>query len=198
MTFLCNPAAGLNTETGFHVICKIYNYSNNEIYTSLASDMDHSNDTFVKTVYTYTHNRQYVLLEIGTGTWCRYCPGAAMEVDDFVENGQQVAVVENHNGDGNRVGDLYNLSVIVDRYGETPQVTVPLTFTLNPAWDGDLLTDYELVAWVQDLTTREVVVAEKVNPGKKYPHCRTVDIRWLQPFVGIQCERAGNIKTAKE
>ncbi|MEI7897411.1 MAG: T9SS type A sorting domain-containing protein, partial [bacterium] len=246
-----------------------------KIYTSLASDMDHSNDTVVKTVYTYTHDKQYVLLEIGTGTWCQYCPGAAMGADDLVTNGQQVAVVENHNGDpyaytasnarnnyygitgyptaifdghkllvggdhsvslytsylpiyeseyafktafgitvgnGTRTGNNYSLSVVVDRFGETPfansnlvlhlaltqshmmvswqgqthleyvsrvmapdasgttislqaanQVTVPLTFTINPSWGGDLVTDYELVAWVQDLTTREVVDAEKVN-----------------------------------
>ena len=302
---------GLNTETGFVVTCKIYNYANDEIYTdnqtvsslaswdtarvnftsfalptseaiykmkiytSLASDMEHSNDTLVKTIYTYTHGKQSVLLEVGTGTWCQYCPGAAMGADDLVVNGQQVAVVENHNadlyaytasdarnsyyaisgfptaifdgikrlvggdhsvslytsylpmyqtayakktafgitlGDGSRVGNVYNLSVIVDKFGETPfansnlvlhlaltqshimvnwqgqthlefvsramapnasgtpinlqnenQVTVPLTFTFNPAWGGDLLTDYELIAWVQDLTTKEVVDAEKVN-----------------------------------
>ncbi|MCX6283744.1 MAG: T9SS type A sorting domain-containing protein [Bacteroidetes bacterium] len=302
---------GINTETGFHVICKIFNYANNEIYTddqtvtslaswdtavvnfssytlpvaeaiynvkiytSLASDMDHSNDTLIKTVYTYTHNKQEVLLEIATGTWCQYCPGAAMGADDLVENGQQVAVVENHNGDayaytasnarntyyhvsgfptaifdgikqlaggdhtvslypsylpiyqsecaiktafgitigeGYSSGNTYSVSVIVDRFGETPyansnlvlqlaltqshimvnwqgqthlefvsramapnasgtpidllnvnQVTVPLTFTYNPAWGGDLVTDYELVAWVQDLTTKEVIDAEKVN-----------------------------------
>jgi hypothetical protein len=198
-----------------------------------------------------------------------------MGADDLVTNGQQVAVVENHNGDpyaytasnarntyyaitgfptaifdgikrlvggdhsvslytsylpiyqseyaiktafgitigdGSRVGDTYNLSVIVDRFGETPfansnlvlhlaltqshimvnwqgqthlefvsramapdasgtpvnlqnenQVTVPLTVTINPLWGGDQATDYELVAWVQDLATKEVVDAEKVN-----------------------------------
>jgi len=246
-----------------------------KVYTTLTSDMDHSNDTLAKTVYTYTHNKQYVLLEIGTGTWCQYCPGAAMGADDLVTNGQQVAVVENHNGDayaytasnarntyyattgyptatfdgikqlvggdhtnslytsylpiyeseyviktafgitigaGTRTGNVYNLSVIVDRFGETPfansnlvlqlaltqshiqvnwqgqthlefvsramapdasgtpinlqtanQVTVPLTFTFVPSWGGNLVTDYELVAWVQDLTTKEVVDAEKVN-----------------------------------
>ncbi|MEI7492028.1 MAG: T9SS type A sorting domain-containing protein [Bacteroidota bacterium] len=302
---------GLTTETGFQVVCKIYNYDNNEIYsdsltvtsialwdtavvnftsftlpeseaiykmkiyTSLASDMDHSNDTLVKTVYTYTHDKQYVLLEVATGTWCQFCPGAAMGADDLVQNGQQVAVVENHNGDtyaytasntrnsyyvipgyptaifdgikrleggdhsvslytsylpiyeseyaiktafgitiseGYSSGNIYNVSVTVDRFGETPfansnlvlhlaltqshimvnwqgqnhlefvnramppdasgtpvnlknvnQVTVPLTFTVNPAWGGDLTTDYELVAWVQDLTTRQVIDAEKVN-----------------------------------
>ena len=43
--------------------------------------------------------REEVLLEIGTGTWCVYCPGAAMGADDLVENGHDVAVIENHNGD---------------------------------------------------------------------------------------------------
>ncbi len=44
-------------------------------------------------------SRQMVIMEVGTGTWCQYCPGAALGADDLVENGQQVAVVENHNGD---------------------------------------------------------------------------------------------------
>ncbi len=44
-------------------------------------------------------NRKMVVVEIGTGTWCTYCPGAAMGADDLLENGCFVAVVENHNGD---------------------------------------------------------------------------------------------------
>jgi len=44
-------------------------------------------------------DRQEVLLEIGTGTWCPYCPGAAMGADELVENGHDVAVIEYHNGD---------------------------------------------------------------------------------------------------
>ncbi len=41
-----------------------------------------------------------VLLEIGTGTWCQYCPGAAMGADDLEEaHPEGVAVIENHNGD---------------------------------------------------------------------------------------------------
>lgn len=43
--------------------------------------------------------RQKVILEIGTGTWCQYCPGAAMGADDLIENGCQVGVIEYHNGD---------------------------------------------------------------------------------------------------
>ena len=43
--------------------------------------------------------RSYVVLEIGTGTWCTYCPGAANGAHDLLANGKKVAVIENHNGD---------------------------------------------------------------------------------------------------
>ena len=43
--------------------------------------------------------RQMVVLEIGTGTWCQYCPGAAMGAHELVENGHSVAVIEYHTYD---------------------------------------------------------------------------------------------------
>lgn len=43
--------------------------------------------------------RDQVVVEVGTGTWCTYCPGAAMGIDDLIENGWPVAAIENHNGD---------------------------------------------------------------------------------------------------
>lgn len=43
--------------------------------------------------------RNMVTVEIGTGTWCQYCPGAALGADDLVANGKRVAIIENHNGD---------------------------------------------------------------------------------------------------
>lgn len=43
--------------------------------------------------------RTMVVLEIGTGTWCQYCPGAAIGADMLVANGANVAVIEYHNGD---------------------------------------------------------------------------------------------------
>ncbi len=42
--------------------------------------------------------RDKVVVEIGTGTWCYYCPGAALGADDLVSNGKEVAVVEYHGG----------------------------------------------------------------------------------------------------
>lgn len=69
------------------------------IYTSLPGDMDTSNDTTSKYINTYTTDKKNVVLEIGTGTWCVYCPGAAMGADDLITNGHDVAVLEYHRGD---------------------------------------------------------------------------------------------------
>ena len=44
-------------------------------------------------------DREKVLVEIGTGTWCPYCPGAAMGADDLIANDCDVAVIEYHSGD---------------------------------------------------------------------------------------------------
>jgi len=54
--------------------------------------------------------RDKVILEIGTGTWCQYCPGAAMGADDLIDNGHDVAVIEYHNGDSftNTASDARN------------------------------------------------------------------------------------------
>ena len=42
--------------------------------------------------------RNFLAIEDATGTWCTYCPGAAMGCDDLLINGQKVAVIANHNG----------------------------------------------------------------------------------------------------
>jgi PKD repeat protein len=67
-------------------------------------------------VMAQTTAREMVVVEVGTGTWCTYCPGAAMGVDDLLANGKKVAVVENHNGDAyanaysNARNTLYNIT----------------------------------------------------------------------------------------
>jgi len=86
------------------------------VFTALTGDMDPDNDMLNKFIYTYTSEREMVLLEIGTGTWCVFCPGAAMAADDFIANGQSVAVMEHHSGD-----DYENVAsgARVDYYGIT-------------------------------------------------------------------------------
>jgi hypothetical protein len=69
------------------------------VFTNLYKDMDPTNDSRTEYLNTYTTAREMVVLEIGTGTWCTYCPGSQLGADDLVNNGCSVAVVEHHNGD---------------------------------------------------------------------------------------------------
>jgi len=69
------------------------------VFTNLFKDMDPTNDARTEYFNTYTTEREMVVLEIGTGTWCQFCPGSQMGADDLVTNGGSVAVVEYHNGD---------------------------------------------------------------------------------------------------
>lgn len=60
--------------------------------------------------------RDMCVVEIATGTWCYYCPGAAMAADELIENGHHAAIIEYHNGDnystseGNARNNYYAIS----------------------------------------------------------------------------------------
>ncbi len=43
--------------------------------------------------------RNLVVVEVATGTWCGYCPGAAMGCHDLLTNGHAVAIIKNHGSD---------------------------------------------------------------------------------------------------
>jgi len=64
--------------------------------------------------------RNMVVVEIGTGTWCKYCPGAAMGADELVANGKSVAIIENHNTDtyANTYSNARNLYYGIALYPE--------------------------------------------------------------------------------
>lgn len=44
-------------------------------------------------------DKNVVVIEIGTGTWCQFCPGSALAADDMAHFGKKVAIIEHHNGD---------------------------------------------------------------------------------------------------
>lgn len=69
------------------------------VTTNLVGDMDPTNDERTEGFDTYTTARGMVILEIGTGTWCQFCPGASMGAHDLLTNGKDVGVIKNHNGD---------------------------------------------------------------------------------------------------
>jgi hypothetical protein len=62
--------------------------------------------------------RDKVVVEIGTGTWCYYCPGAALGADDLVSNGKEVAIVEYHGGGVDPYINEYS-SARISYYGVT-------------------------------------------------------------------------------
>lgn len=59
-------------------------------------------------------DRDLVLVEIGTGVECQYCPGAAMGADELAENNHKVAIIEYH---AYSDGDPYNNQESADRTG---------------------------------------------------------------------------------
>ena len=69
------------------------------VTTNLVGDMDTTNDSRTEYFNTYTTAREMVILEIGTGTWCVFCPGASMGAKDLINNGHHVTVIKHHNGD---------------------------------------------------------------------------------------------------
>ena len=44
-------------------------------------------------------DRQKVVVEVGTGTWCPSCPAVVDILHNFVDQGLEIAIVEYHNGD---------------------------------------------------------------------------------------------------
>ncbi len=61
-------------------------------------------------IFAQSVQRNKVILEIATATWCTYCPAAALAADSLVNIGKQVAVIEYHNTDAfsNSYGDARN------------------------------------------------------------------------------------------
>jgi hypothetical protein len=57
--------------------------------------------TFIS--YSQPVPRQKVVFEIATGTWCVFCPGAAMGAADLISNGHDVAIIKYHSGDAYQI-----------------------------------------------------------------------------------------------
>ena len=51
----------------------------------------------ISNVFSQQINKNLTVVEISTGVWCPYCPGAAMAADDLLaEYGNNVAIIEHH------------------------------------------------------------------------------------------------------
>jgi len=85
-----------------------------KVKTHLAGDINSDNDELNKFINTYTLERQMVLVEIGTGTWCTNCSSAAAGADSLVNAGHDAAIIEHHKSDDFEIPDAL---IRIDYYG---------------------------------------------------------------------------------
>lgn len=76
--------------------------------TELVDDEIPDNDCIDYSFRICDVQREACLMEIGTATWCGFCPGAAMGADDMVANGHDVAIIEYHANDNFQITNGYN------------------------------------------------------------------------------------------
>jgi len=84
------------------------------VHTHLPGDVNTDNNELSRYINTYTLERQMVLVEIGTGTWCTNCTSAAIGADDLVNNGHDAAVIEHHKSDDYEIPDAL---IRIDYFG---------------------------------------------------------------------------------
>ena len=131
-------------------------------------------------------DRDKVVLEIVTGTWCYYCPGAAMGAEDLIANDKEVAVIEYHNGDdytnsyGSSRQSYYGITGIptaefdgivevgggnhttslyptyLQKYNQ--RIAIPSSFTIEIEGSNSGMTDYEV-----NITVTKVATVSSTN-----------------------------------
>ncbi|RLD53432.1 MAG: hypothetical protein DRJ05_16485, partial [Bacteroidetes bacterium] len=73
---------------------------------NLTTDSNPGNDEAIGILNSYSTERQMVLMEVGTATWCQFCPGVSLAADDFIAFGDDVAVIEYHSNDDFESGNI--------------------------------------------------------------------------------------------
>lgn len=92
------------------------------VFVRCLLDDQHANDTATAALNVYkTSPRKLVIMEDATGTWCTYCPGAAMGIADLLTNGKAIAAVSYHGGDTYETADS---RARIDYYGITGYPTM--------------------------------------------------------------------------
>ncbi len=100
-------ATGVTTTSYTHLAPypRDYTYTVKAYYDQLGYSQQ-SNDTTVTITGGVTRNM--VLIEEGTGTWCPYCPGAAMGLETLYDEGSDVAIIAYHEGDAYETPESLN------------------------------------------------------------------------------------------
>jgi hypothetical protein len=146
----------------------------------LETDENPVNDSIQQYIYSYTKEKNLVIVEIGTGTGCGYCVGAALGADDLVENGQPVAILEYHAYNAN---DPFITAASLWRAGSYYSIaSFPTTFFDGTLiyWGGDnsesIYDDYlPLVEQQMQVKTGIDIKLTPAVTGKNFDVTVTVD-----------------------
>jgi len=95
-----------------------------EVMPTLSTDNTTINDTVLKYIYTYvTHSHKYIVLEMGTATWCSACPYAVDACDSMENIDCNIALIEYHTNDDysteateKRIQDYYSMYAFPTTY----------------------------------------------------------------------------------
>lgn len=98
--------------------------------------------------------RNYVLVEIATGDWCSWCPGAALAADDLIENGDPAAIIENHYNDTFETND--SKSRIIDYYGINSYPTSHFDGSYDTVIGG--AQDTSVYAWFKPIVDARILM----------------------------------------
>jgi PKD repeat protein len=108
--------------------------------------------------------RKLVVTEVATATWCEYCPGAAMGVEDMLENGDSVAVIENHDDD-NYSNQYSNARMAL--YNVTGLPTATFDGVLGVVGGNHTTSMY---SYYQPLYLQRIVQSSPVSIGMTFTH----------------------------
>lgn len=98
--------SGINSYSDIQPWPNQYTYQVKAFY-GVAQGYSHSSNS-ANAIITGGTTRNVVLFEGGTGTWCPYCPGAAMGIRDMIDVNQKDAIaIEYHWGNGADKPDIY-------------------------------------------------------------------------------------------
>jgi hypothetical protein len=101
-----NINAGDDTEVAFPGWTTVEGNYDVLVYITTSNDINSANDSLYSSIIvTDKVKRNLVIIEDFTGTWCHYCPGAQMGIEDLKANGYPVAAIANHNGDSYATGE---------------------------------------------------------------------------------------------
>jgi hypothetical protein len=149
-----------------------------KINSDLAEDFDRRDDTLTQEIWTYTHSRQAILMELSTSTGCGYCPAAETALDSMIAIGDRIGVVAYHTAFADPYENTYSLNR-VNNYGfwGMPTVYADGDLCLVGVFPGEPMFPYyqQFYNKLKDMKTPYGIVVNGTVTGNHYSIQLTID-----------------------